>query len=228
MNRRSFLTLGATLAAATCPDAFTRLLAQTPAANGPVVEIASGRIRGGLDGSVRIFKGVPYGASTAGANRFMPPVKPRAWTGVRDAIAYGPRAPQPFRPMIPEIGDALTGSGPMDEDCLRLNVWTAAKSARERRPVMVWIHGGALTRGSGATPTYDGSNLARKGVVIVTINYRLGPLGFLAHPELSAESPRRGPLHLGARSRDSSPGLNRRSGPARCPSAVYAAGCAVK
>ena len=135
MNRRKFLGLGgATLAAATYPAAARLLLAQASAqAAGPVVEISAGRIRGALDGGVRIFKGVPYGASTAGANRF--PARPSSrtpWTGVRDAAAYGPRAPQPFRPMIPEIGDALTGSGPMSEDCLRLNVWTPGD--RQRTP----------------------------------------------------------------------------------------------
>ena len=79
----------------------------------------------------------------------------------------------------------------MSEDCLYLNVWTAALSAKERRPVMFWIHGGGLTRGSGSSPTYDGESLAQKGVVVVTINYRLGRLGFLAHPELTAESEHR-------------------------------------
>src|SRR5688572_33084317 len=128
MNRRGFLRFGgATLAAAAYPRVAARLLAQAAApVAGAVVEINSGRIRGALDGGVRIFKGVPYGAPTGGSNRFMPPVKATPWTGIREAVANGPRAPQPFRPMIPEIGDALTGSGPMDEDCLRLNLWTPA------------------------------------------------------------------------------------------------------
>jgi para-nitrobenzyl esterase len=103
------------------------LLAQTAReSTGPVVETDAGRLRGVADGAVRIFRGVPYGASTAGANRFRPPQKAGSWTGVRDATSYGPRAFQPSRPMIPEIGDALTGSGPMSEDCLRLNVYTPA------------------------------------------------------------------------------------------------------
>jgi para-nitrobenzyl esterase len=188
MHRRHFLGLGgATLAAASLPAHVARLLAQAnapAAANGPVVEIASGRIRGTLgsgasDGGVRIFKGVPYGASTAGANRFMPPVRPTAWTGVRDAVAYGPRAPQPFRPMIPEIGDALTGSGPMDEDCLRLNVWTPATGAG-RRPVMVWFHGGGQRTGSGNSIFYDGAGLARDhDAVVVTVNHRLNAFAHL-------------------------------------------------
>src|SRR5688500_6318993 len=180
MNRRHFLGLGgATLAAASLPASVARLLAQPPAANGPVVEIASGRIRGALDGGVRIFKGVPYGASTAGANRFMPPIKPQAWTGVRDAIAYGPRSPQPFRPMIPEIGDALTGSGPMSEDSLRLNVWTPATGAG-RRLVMIWFHGGGQRTGSGNSIFYDGTALARNhDAVVVTVNHRLNAFAHL-------------------------------------------------
>src|SRR5690606_13263445 len=104
---------------------------------------------------VRIFRGVPYAAAPTGNLRFMPPVKPQPWTGVRDAIELAPRFPQPFRPMIPEIGDALTGRGPMDEDSLRLNIWTPATDAG-RRPVMVWFHGGGQRTGSGNALFYDG------------------------------------------------------------------------
>lgn len=100
------------------------------------------------DGAVHVFKGVPYGASTTGANRFQPARKPDGWRGTRDASSYGPRGSQPSRPMIREIGDALTGSGPMSEDCLRLNVWTPATGSG-RRPVMVWFHGGGQGTGSG-------------------------------------------------------------------------------
>ena len=167
-------------AAATLPAGVARLLGQGPAAaSGPVVEINTGRIRGVVDGGVRIFKGVPYGASTAGANRFMRPVAPQPWTGVRDAFAYGPRAPQPSRPMIPEIGDALVGSGPMDEDCLRLNVWTPAVGTG-RRPVMVWFHGGGQRTGSGNSIFYDGTALARNhDVVVVTVTHRLNAFAHL-------------------------------------------------
>ena len=115
---------------------------------GPVVETAAGRLRGGAREGVVTFKGIRYGASTAGVNRFQPPVRPQPWTGIVDAFEYGPRAWQPLRAMIPEIGDALTGSGPMDEDCLRVNVWTPAID-RGRRPVMVWFHGGGQRTGSG-------------------------------------------------------------------------------
>ena len=125
MNRRSFLEWSAALASGLVP------LQRAPAAQGrggtdTIVEIESGRLRGMRDGAVHIFKGIPYGASTARANRFQPARKPDGWRGIRDASSYGPRGYQPFRPMIPEIGDALTGSGPMSEDCLRLNVWTPA------------------------------------------------------------------------------------------------------
>jgi para-nitrobenzyl esterase len=179
MNRRYFLGLsGAMLAAATVPDAIARLMAQT-ASTGPIVETSAGRIRGALDGGVRIFKGVPYGASTAGANRFMPAVAPAPWAGVRDAIAYGPRAPQPFRPMIPEIGDALTGSGSMDEDCLRVNIWTPATD-NGRRPVMVWFHGGGQRTGSGNSIFYNGAALARNhDVVVATVTHRLNAFAHL-------------------------------------------------
>src|SRR6185503_6582078 len=117
--------------------------------------------------------------STAGVHRFQPPVKPQPWTGIVEAFEYGPRAWQPLRAMIPEIGDALTGSGPMDEDCLRVNVWTPAID-RGRRPVMVWFHGGGQRTGSGNSIFYDGTELARKhDVVVVTVTHRLNALGYL-------------------------------------------------
>jgi para-nitrobenzyl esterase len=168
MNRRSFLALSGSY-----------LLAQPRAAStGPVASTSAGRVRGVSDGAVHVFRGVPYGASTAGANRFAPPRKPAPWSGVRDATAYGPRAYQPFRPMIPEIGDALTGSGPMSEDCLRLNVFTPGTSGR--RPVMVWFHGGGQRTGSGNSTFYDGRELARNhDVVVVTTTHRLNAFAYL-------------------------------------------------
>ena len=180
MNRRAFLTLSGACAGAGLPLApFARLLAQTRAERpGPIVTTAGGRVRGVSDGAVRIFRGVPYGASTAGANRFQPPRAAAAWTGVRDAGGYGLRAFQPLRPMIPEIGDALTGSGPMSEDCLRLNVFTPGTNGR--RPVMVWFHGGGQRTGSGNSIFYDGRELARQhDVVVVTTTHRLNAFAYL-------------------------------------------------
>ncbi len=148
------------------------------------VKIDSGSLSGTATDGVRSFKGIPYAASTAGGNRWKPPQPVSAWSGVRAASEFGPDCPQaPY----PQGSLYYSKPRPQSEDCLSLNVWTAAP-AGAKRPVLVWIHGGALTRGSGATPTYDGTTFAKKGVVLVTINYRLGPLGYLAHPALTAES----------------------------------------
>ena len=120
---------------------------------------------------------------SSGGSRRKPPLP---WAALYEAIEFGPACAQPRRAegsFYGNLGEEL------HEDCLYLNVWTEAETADERRPVMVWIHGGAFTRGSGARPSYDGSALASRGVVVVTINYRLGVFGFLAHPELSRESP---------------------------------------
>jgi len=177
MRRRDFLHLSGMPLLVSALSA-SRARVQS-AASGPVVETAAGRLRGRAREGVLTFKGIRYGASTAGVNRFQPPVRPQPWTGIVDAFEYGPRAWQPVRAMIPEIGDALTGSGPMDEDCLRVNVWTPAVD-RGRRPVMVWFHGGGQRTGSGNSIFYDGTELARKhDVVVVTVTHRLNALGYL-------------------------------------------------
>ena len=149
------------------------------------VKVDGGLISGTAADGVRSFKGIPFAAPPVGELRWKAPQPVVAWDGVRKCEAFGPECPQ-----APYPAGSMYYSPPkkQSEDCLYLNVWTAAKPG-DRRPVMVWIHGGALTRGSGATPTYDGTAFAKKGVVLVTINYRLGPLGYLAHPELTAESP---------------------------------------
>jgi para-nitrobenzyl esterase len=148
--------------------------------SGSVVETTAGRIRGMNVNGIRIFKGVPYGASTGGANRFMPPRKPVAWTGVRDTLSLGPSSPQLPGFKTPEIQMMQNlASNPSSEDCLVLNLWTPGTD-NARRPVMFWLHGGGFQFGSGGQPFFDGANLARRGdVVTVTINHRLGCLGHL-------------------------------------------------
>ncbi|HJQ70274.1 MAG TPA: carboxylesterase/lipase family protein [Blastocatellia bacterium] len=178
---RKLSLLAAALLAALCVLNFN---SAASSAN-DVVRVEGGQISGTNTDGVRSYKGIPYAAPPVGEMRWRPPQPVRAWEGVRQCTEYGPDCPQAPYPQA-----SLYYSPPrtQSEDCLYLNVWTAAR-AGEKRPVMVWIHGGALTRGSGATRTYDGAAFAKKGVVLITINYRLGPLGYLAHPELTAESP---------------------------------------
>ncbi len=156
--------------------------AETPSVT---ADTAYGRIRGVEVEGIRIFKGVPYGASTAGKNRFMPPVHPTAWAGVRDALEYGPSAPQTA---------AMKGES---EDCLVLNVWTPGIKDGRKRPVMFWCHGGGFSSGSGSSPGTDGANLARRGdVVVVSVNHRLNVLGFTRADELSTTSAEAGMLDI--------------------------------
>jgi para-nitrobenzyl esterase len=141
---------------------------------GPIVEIASGRIEGREETGSQAFQGIPYAAAPLGRKRFAPPEPVAPWAGVRSALAPGYACPQPAS-LLPGMSP-----GAQNEDCLFLNVYTPRADAG-RRPVLVWIHGGAFTTGSGSQAIYDGGRLARRGdVVVVTINYRLGALGFLA------------------------------------------------
>jgi para-nitrobenzyl esterase len=156
----------------------------------PPVKLDSGTISGTISGGasaagdVRIYKGIPFAAPPVGDLRWKAPQPVVHWSGVREADAFGPTCMQG------------NGSG-SSEDCLYLNVWTAAKSANEKRPVMVWIYGGGYNTGSGSQAMYDGEALARKGAVIVTLNYRLGVFGFFSHSELTRESDRRGAANFG-------------------------------
>jgi para-nitrobenzyl esterase len=150
-----------------------------------------GRVRGVDVGGIKTFKGIPYGASTAGASRFRPPANPAAWTGVRDALTYGPSAPQrePGAARTDSaLGVAAAGLPPEGEDCLVLNVWTPAVGGSRQRPVLVWCHGGGFATGSGSSPVTDGTNLARRGdVVVVSINHRLNVLGFTHLAQLGGD-----------------------------------------
>jgi para-nitrobenzyl esterase len=161
------------------------------AAGDPVVETASGKVRGFLNDGIYSFRGVRYGASAAGKNRFLPPKKPDPWAGVRDATSYGYRAPQTNPStrgvVVPEteMMQILAGSDgfrvppPESEDCLFLNVWTPGLGAAKKRPVMVWLHGGGFSQGASSDLLYDGTNLARRGdVVMVGLNHRLNVFGY--------------------------------------------------
>jgi para-nitrobenzyl esterase len=150
------------------------LLFATPAA---AVTIDQGALSGATNAGIDSYKNIPYAAPPVGPLRWRSPQEPPHWQGTRDATAFGPACPQ-----IVTEGLMKRANLPQSEDCLSLNVWTPGGT---KRPVMVWIHGGGFTAGSAAIPRYDGTGLARRGVVVVSFNYRLGRLGFFAHPSLS-------------------------------------------
>jgi para-nitrobenzyl esterase len=159
------------------------------AASADVVRVEGGELSGipGNNPDIRVFKGIPYAQPPIGDLRWRAPKPLPPWAGVRAADKFSNTCIQmPYA----EGSPYRAVDQPVSEDCLYLNVWTPAKSNRERHPVMVWIHGGALTRGSGSLAAYDGEEFAKKGVVLVTLNYRLGIFGFYAHPELTKESDR--------------------------------------
>jgi len=155
------------------------------------VKVEDGWITGGVNstGDVHYFRGIPFAAPPVGVLRWRPPQPAAHWNGVRDCTQFGPspmqNKPVPFLMWTEEY---LIPEKSISEDCLYLNVWTAARTAKERRPVLVYIYGGAFTGGGGNVPIYDGEADAKKGVVYVTINYRLGIFGFFAYPQLSQES----------------------------------------
>ena len=152
-----------------------------------VPQLDSGPISGLQEDGVWSYLGIPYAAPPVGELRWKEPQPVQSWEDVRPCTEYGPSCPQP--PWTYEFSQEEMAVGEQSEDCLYLNVWTPAESPDERLPVMFWIHGGAFLLGSGSQILYDGHNLAEKGVVVVTINYRINTLGFMAHPLLSEESP---------------------------------------
>ena len=153
-----------------------------------IVDIASGKVRGHVERGVVRFLGIPYAAAPFGENRFRPPAPAPAWDGIRDCLEFGPTAPKGgYTPLMARL---LADPDIAGDECLNLNVWAPAPM-REGLPVMVWIHGGSLRNGSSAVPTYDGHAFARDGVVLVSINYRLGVEGFANFPDAA---PNRGLL----------------------------------
>ena len=154
-----------------------------PAAAAHVVRTASGLVQGARQGRITVYKGIPYAAPPVGKLRWQAPRPARSWSGVRKADTFAPACIQ--------TGVSMPGEAPpeVSEDCLYLNIWSPARVADARLPVLVWIHGGGWTNGSAAMPLYWGDRLAKKGVIVVTIAYRLGPFGFLALPELTRNSP---------------------------------------
>ncbi|CAL9409411.1 Carboxylesterase [Streptomyces sp. enrichment culture] len=151
---------------------------------GPVVHTPHGAVRGTYEHGVAVFRGMPYAAPPFGPNRFRPPLPPEPWHGIRDALAFGPTPPKP--PYSDAFAQYLSDPVVPGDDCLNLNVWTPEPGPGARLPVLVWLHGGALTRGSSSVPVYDGRTFARDGVVFVSINYRLGVEGYGLFPDAPA------------------------------------------
>ena len=158
--------------------------AMSTAAPAPVVHAPAGAMRGTAEGDLRVFRGIPYAEAPVGPRRWQAPVPKAVWSGVREATAFGPACWQPEG----KLNNVYANTPPpMSEDCLSLNIWAPAHA--HNAPVFFWIYGGALWGGTSRDPMYDGKRLAEEGLVVVSINYRVGPLGWLAHPELSKENP---------------------------------------
>ena len=156
----------------------------SPSYAGPTVDAPAGQVEGVAQGALRVFKGIPFALPPVGEARWKAPAPMPRWDGIRQATAFGPECIQPES----KLSNIYAGNPqPMSEDCLTLNIWAPADA--HNAPVFFWIYGGALWGGASRDPIYDGARLAQRGIIVVTINYRLGVLGWLAHPELSAESP---------------------------------------
>jgi para-nitrobenzyl esterase len=162
---------------------------KTPVLN-PLVRTQCGEVQGLTNeaGNVAIFKGIPYAAPPVGELRWKEPQPPIPWQGVYDATKFCASCMQPKNSRLPWTQEFMVEGDNFSEDCLFLNIWTSAKTAADKLPVLLFLHGGAMTEGSGSIVTYDGEALAAKGIIVITINYRLGVLGLLVHPELTAES----------------------------------------
>src|SRR3954471_2438531 len=159
------------------------LLASTAHAPGREAEVTGGKVAGVAGNGMVVFKGIPFAAPPVGALRWKAPQPLKPWTGTLGARTFEPACMQD--PMFPRL---FAAPPDLSEDCLYLNVWTPAKTAGDKLPVMVWIYGGGFVGGQTSVASYDGAKLAEKGVILVSVAYRLGAFGFLAHPDLSRES----------------------------------------
>jgi para-nitrobenzyl esterase len=187
MNRRTFISSSTMTATALFLDRRTVWGQAAKAAPGATVETTAGKIRGLVVDKIHAFKGVPFGASTAGARRFLPPIAVQPWSGVRDTVEIGLRCPIVDSVLVAEW-TALNLHEPQGEDCLNLSLWTPSATKGGKRPVMVWLHGGGYSAGSPNMVPYDGANLARKhDVVVVRVTHRLNVFGFAYLAELGGE-----------------------------------------
>jgi para-nitrobenzyl esterase len=184
-------SIGRNLACALALAAASASAAETT--DQPSAVISTGQLAGAVENGVAVFRGIPYAAPPVGPLRWRAPQPAAAWSGRRDAARFGPACPQGHPNGLTNIVAFGGAPEPTSEDCLTLNVWAPASGAA-KAPVMVFIHGGSGVMGAGSLPYYDGASFARDGVVLVTINYRLGPLGGFAHPALSKAAPRGEPL----------------------------------
>ena len=192
MNGICIASLRRLLLAASCAVGSGAFAQTTPPAAALRITTTVGQIEGARAGEVAVFRGLPYAAPPVGDLRWHAPETAAPWAGVRKADEFGKACPQDRGASIDQAGDP----GPTSEDCLFLNIWTPRTDAGAKLPVMVWIHGGAFVIGAGSQSLYDGTALAGRGAVVVTLNYRLGTLGFFSHPALDRAAPN-GPVNFG-------------------------------